>query len=158
MSPKEHGSTRVGALACLALLAAAVFPVQPAQAITVNSLAIIGKNDDSGIDARIPRSVRRALTRTFRFKSYTLHSTARATVALREQVRLSLPGRYALLVQPLRIRGRGNMRRILLQVEIVKGDQRIAGAAVWLRPGRYWLLGGPAVDGGALIVALAVAE
>jgi len=157
MSPTRTRSARTGALVCLAVVAALVV-VQPAQAITVKSLAIIGKNDNSGIDKRIPRSVRRALTRTFRYNSYKLHSTARASVALREKVRISLPGGHSLVVQPLKVRGKGKSRRILLQVEIVKGDRRIVGAAVWLKPGRYWLLGGPAVGKGVLIIALAVTE
>jgi len=142
----------------LVAVTAVVLLARPAEALTVKCLAIIGTNDNTGIDKRIPASVRRALTRTFRFNSYRLHSTASRRAVMNKKVVMPLPGGHSLVVRPLRAKGKGRDRRILLQVDIVKGDRRIVGASVWLKPGRYWLLGGPRADGGALIVALAVTE
>jgi len=147
-----------GAAVGLVAVTAVVLLARPAEALTVKCLAIIGTNDNTGIDKRIPASVRRALTRTFRFKSYRLHSTASRRAEMNKRVVMPLPGGHSLVVRPLRTQGRDRDRRILLQVDIVKGDRRIVGASVWLKPGRYWLLGGPPADGGVLIVALAVTE
>ena len=156
-SGEPRRTVRLG-LTGLVILAALGLLSRPAEAITIKALAIIGKNDNSGVDARIPASVRQALVSTFRYNSYALHSSAGASAAVNQRVTLPLAGPYALAVKPLEVRGEGRDRRILLQVDIVRGDVRVVGAAVWLKPGRYWLLGGPAVHDGVLIVAMAVSD
>ena len=161
-APARGGFPPAAGLALVCLAAAALLAAAPqtAEAVTVRCLVILGKNDDSGMDPRIPRPVQEALKRTFRktYTGYTLHSAARLRAEWGERVKVPLPGDYTLVVRPVEARGRGRRRRILLQVEIVRGEDRIVGATVWLRPGRYWLLGGPHTDGGDLILALAVTE
>ena len=142
------------------LLAACVIGgwTRSARAVTVKTLHIIGKDDDSGVDARIPAAVRAALKRTFHFKSYALAGSAARGAAMGQTVRIALPGGHVLVVKPISATGEGTARRITLEVAVFKGSSRIVAVTVRLKPGRYWLLGGPPVDGGTLIVAIAVVE
>lgn len=152
----ERGGAR-GLLALLTALAAVGLSAAPAAALTVNSLAIVGSNDNAGVDSRIPASVREAL-KTFPYDSYRLAGQASRSAALNQEVTLPLHGPFTLKVTPLKATGSGDGRRIELQVRIVKGAERILDLTVALRPGRWCLLGGPSANGGVLIVALAVTE
>jgi hypothetical protein len=130
----------------------------PEKTLTVKALSIIGRNDTSEMDARIPATVQQMLRRLFPFKGYRLSASDSAQAALRQAARFSLPAGLMLTVKPLRVEGQGESRRIELAVDLLKGDERIGGATVLLRPDRYWALGGPPVDGGTLIVVVAVLE
>lgn len=131
---------------------------RPAQALTVEALSIIGKNDDSGMDKSIPSSVRDALKKGFPYKSYKLANRDSRAATIGQVTKLTLTGGYSLTVKPLRAEGQGEKRKIKLTVAIVKGDAAKLTATIDLKPDRYFPMEGPPVDSGTLIVFMAVSE
>ena len=142
-------------LVLVAALAVLGLPAASAQAVTVKALGIIGKNDNSGIDKRIPASLVEYLKRNFKYNSYALGGQDSGTAAVGQTISLSLAGGYSLKVKPTAVQG----DKVDLDLSLEKGGESILRNAVSLRKNVYWVwTGGPPVDGGDLIVALAVSD
>jgi hypothetical protein len=98
------------------------------------------------------RTIAEQLKKQFKYTGFKLERRATGHADLGKAFSTALVGDYQARITPQKHDG----RRVTLQVEVLKGDQRQYNATVTLEAGKFQLQGGWALEGGdALIVAVA---
>lgn len=109
---------------------------------------ILATNEGSNFDPRL--APMKSQLGVFKYPSYRLLGEETKDVAWKESASFEVPGGRMLTLISQDYRD----GRISLKVRLMKGEQPFLDTAVRLRSGGRFLLGGPAHDGGVLILSI----
>ncbi len=116
--------------------------------VNVDALLIHASDRPAALDARLDR-VEYRLRRIFQFEHYALLNNTQSLLTLPSQTRLDLGHGYTLHINAAPRNG-----RVRAEVQWYQGRTRLLSTSVAQRRGVPAILGGPAYQGGTLILVL----
>jgi hypothetical protein len=118
------------------------------RAIQLKIGTILATNQGKNFDPRL--APLKSQLNVFKYQSYQLLKEETKDVAGKGDAVFEIPGGRSLTVTPQEYRD----DRIALKVRLTRGDQPFLDTVVRLRSGGRFLLGGPAHEGGVLILSI----
>jgi hypothetical protein len=118
------------------------------QTVQLKIGTILAGNEGDDFDPRL--SGMKNQLKVFKYRTYRLVKEESQKVSWQGKANFEIPGGRTLVVTPQEYRN----ERIALKVRLLKGDQPQLDTVVQLRNGGNFLLGGPAHEGGVLILSI----
>ncbi len=149
----RHWQTGVAAVVAAALLSASLVQGQDrsSRKTEIQVLAIRATNKNTEISPEL-REIADELKRQFKFTGFKLERRATGSVGIDEAFRTPLLEGWEARVTPKE----NDTKRVKLQIEIAKGNEKPDSATVTVPLGKFQLMGGQRLENGdSLIVAVA---
>jgi hypothetical protein len=109
---------------------------------------ILASNESEDFDPKLSRMKNQL--EVIKYSSYRLIKEESQRVGWRSNAVFEIPGGRSLIVVPQEYRN----ERLALKVRLIEGEKPLLDTTVRLRNRGYFLLGGPAHEGGVLILSI----
>jgi len=131
------------------LLGSAAAPCNAADDVTVDVGTVYASNRGNSVDPALGR-IRGKLQAMFNYSSYRMIDRKRRTLAVGEWGEYDLPDRLSMRVSPLPAR----RNKVRLDVRILEDGRNLLSTTLGMSRGGMVLVGGPAHEGGVLILII----
>lgn len=118
------------------------------QGVQVRIGTILASNESEDFDPKLSRMKNQL--EVIKYSSYRLIKEESQRVGWRSNAVFEIPGGRSLIVVPQEYRN----ERLALKVRLIEGEKPLLDTTVRLRNRGYFLLGGPAHEGGVLILSI----
>ncbi|MBI2089506.1 MAG: hypothetical protein HYT78_12320 [Deltaproteobacteria bacterium] len=118
------------------------------QGVQVRIGTILASNESEDFDPKLSRMKNQL--EVIKYSSYRLIKEESQRVGWRSNAVFEIPGGRSLVVVPQEYRN----QRLALKVRLIEGEKPLLDTTVRLRNRGYFLLGGPAHEGGVLILSI----